>query len=134
MEIVVVPVAYDSALLSGTGQSRRLVLCGSLATLGFGLASIAPVFYLHDMATLGLVSFTLGALLLLVPVWTALRTIRCPRCGMPWLQFALGERPMGSWIHWLRSFTSCPECSLTIPAQGDSLSHLTTSWSGRDHE
>ena len=112
----------SDAMLSGTGQAHRLAVCGLMFALGFVLATIAPVVYFHDMFALGLFAFTLGALLLLVPTWIALKTTRCPRCGLPWLQFALGERPMGNWIQWLITFTSCPGCSLTLERRAETLS------------
>jgi hypothetical protein len=101
------------ALLKATGQSRFLKVVAVCAASGLVLVSLAPVAAARDADSFALVVFLIGAILLLLPAWIALRKIKCPNCGTHWLQHALGGRPMGDWAGWLFTFTECPECKAT---------------------
>ena len=115
-------------LLKVTGQLRLLKVAAACAASGFILVSIAPVAAARDADSFAMAQFLVGALLLLLPTWIALRRIKCPNCGMHWLQHAFGGRPMGDWVGWLITFDECPECKATAasltsarPPSGKSL-------------
>lgn len=98
-------------LLIATGQHRRLRFGGYAFFAGFILIYAARTdvieqlhpFALFVVAAAGTLLATIGALL-------AIYTIRCPKCGLPWLRWSLGHRPAGDWLHWLYRFEECPQC------------------------
>ncbi len=104
-------------LLATTGQDRPLKCCGILSTLGFAGVIAAPFLVHYGHALGGLVDFAIGGSLLLRAVFYALRHTRCPVCGTHWLQYALGEKSLNSWLNWLVTFTRCPECGFTTAAK-----------------
>jgi hypothetical protein len=113
------PMDKEVPLLTATGQSRRLAILGLLAVAGFGCATLAPILYSRDLLAIALALFVVGSVLLLAPVWIAIRTVKCPVCNFRWLQFALGNMSMGNWLGWLYSFSKCPNCALrsaSLPA------------------
>lgn len=109
------PVPMNSAepLLTATRQSRRLAILGLLAVAGFVCATLSPILYSRGLLAGGIALFFVGSVLLLLPIWIALRTVKCPACKFPWLQFAIGRLRMGNWWAWLYTFSKCPNCALT---------------------
>jgi hypothetical protein len=107
------PVHGAAPLLAATRQTRRLAILGFLAVAGFACATLAPILYSRGILMAGLTLFAVGCVLLLASVSIALRTVKCPACGFPWLQFAIGGMRMGNWLGWLYSFSKCPNCALT---------------------
>jgi hypothetical protein len=124
------PMHGAAPLLAATGQSRRLAVLGFLAVIGFGCATLAPILYSRGILVPGLALFAAGCVLLLASVSIALRTVKCPACGFPWLRFAIGGMRMGNWWGWLYSFSKCPNCALTsatlraLPSSGASKRKL----------
>ena len=121
----------EPTLLDLTRQRRRLYGCGAAFGLSFVAVTAAPVAMAYELAPLAFVLFGVGAVVLLASAAYALRTIRCPTCHLPLLQFAFGELPLGNWLEWLLNVRVCPRCRFSASSPGDaSAAGLTTAWSG----
>jgi hypothetical protein len=106
-----------SALLFATGQRRKLY-----AGFAISVVSIALAYVAFDIPeTLGsaaqMTVFLVGAVGLGASQLYMLRSIACPTCGAKWLQYAFRKKALGSWLHWLTSFETCPGCE--VKASGE---------------
>ena len=99
------------SLLVATGQQRRLRSAGIWLFVGLAItyaARLDAVAAIHPFAVL--VIAALGASVAMISALFAVYSIRCPKCGLPWLRWSLGHRPAGDWLHWLYRFEECPQC------------------------
>jgi hypothetical protein len=111
-------------LLSTTGQAERLTHASACFLLAL-FASPSVRFFGHPWADLGAVWNIIGVLvecvviavvvtLFGVAVVSACR-IRCPRCGLRWLLYAIRRESVGEWLPWLKTFSVCPKCGFSCP-------------------
>ena len=105
--------ANEHPLLSATDQARLLKTCGAIGATGLATVVLAAVLLNRGLPIIAIGLFVTGAIAILGGPFVALRQIACPRCKMPWLQHALGEKDVGGWLHWLLGFTRCPGCDLS---------------------
>ena len=62
----------------------------------------------------------LGALLLTIGTLTAaFVSVRCPRCGLHLVAFAMSRQGIGQWLHWLLTVRVCPRCNLGSTGPND---------------
>ena len=101
-----------SALLFATGQHRKLYAGLAASALSLGLAYFAFDIPEAWGAEAQMSVFAVGALGLGVSQLYMLRSIACPTCGSKWLQYAFRKKTLGSWLHWLTSFDTCPGCEI----------------------
>jgi endogenous inhibitor of DNA gyrase (YacG/DUF329 family) len=52
----------------------------------------------------------IALLLALLSMVVAVISVRCPRCGAPWLWIAISKKDIRSWGKWLFYMTECPVC------------------------
>jgi hypothetical protein len=98
------------SLLAATNQVGTLRWVGVTMAVSFMAVVLAPVFLTQQYPAVAIALFAAGAIGLVSCAFYAIRAIRCPACSYRWLEHALGERPMGNWLHWLLTFESCPQC------------------------
>jgi hypothetical protein len=102
----------STPLVKATGQLSGLVFSG--VAMAFGLAAcVSSAGLLNYGYRSGFILFAVGATLLLVSPIYAIRHVTCPRCNISWVQYAMGQKHVSSWLAWLISFTECPECGLS---------------------
>jgi hypothetical protein len=114
----------ERPLLSATGQKTLLKTCGAVFATGLAMVVVAPVLLYRDQQIVAIGLFIVGTIAMLSGAFVALRWIRCPRCKIPWLQHALGEKDIGGWLSWLLGFTRCPECGLSSETRSDDQSKM----------
>ncbi len=104
-----------ASLLATTNQASTLRRMGVSMGLCFASASVAPLLLAQQRVALAMVLFVVGALGLVGCAFYIVRAVRCPSCGCRWVEHALGEVPMGTWLHWLMTFDACPQCGKSTP-------------------
>jgi hypothetical protein len=99
------------SLLSSTRQDRLLRYAGIGLFAGIAIMYLAPqrfIAELHPYAVF--IVAVLGAVVAIVSALVALYSVRCPKCGLRWVRWAIGHRPASDWLNWLYSFSECPAC------------------------
>lgn len=101
-----------------TSQQWKLCLfAGLIAIAGLGLLftdGIAKSLMVHP------IMIHLGALLLTIGTLTAaFVSVRCPRCGLHLVTFAMSRQGIGRWLHWLLTVRICPRCGLGATGRND---------------
>ena len=98
------------SLLTGSGQRARLVMaywafCSGVLIIWLTGSLLGPTAGWVHWALLGAgaCAFTVGAI-------TAVFFVRCPKCGVRWVPWAIGHESMSKWVQWLLVFESCPRC------------------------
>ena len=99
------------SLLSGTGQVDTL----RRARVWFAFAFLSSVVALFGRTSGSLVALSASTgFFLFVGVGIAVAiTIRCPKCRTRWFFYALRSQPVGQWLFWLKSFSTCPKCGFS---------------------
>jgi high-affinity Fe2+/Pb2+ permease len=102
----------STPLVKATGQLSGLAFSGAAMALGLA-ACVSSAGLLNYGYGSGFILFAVGATLLLVSPIYAIRHVKCPRCKIRWVQYAMGQKNASGWLVWLISFTECPECGLS---------------------
>jgi hypothetical protein len=102
-------------LLTLTGQDRKLKRCGALFFAGIGLAYFGGTQWLGDRIGLGaLIVAASGATGAVIGALLPLYQIRCPRCHLHWVRWAVAHLPAQDWLSWVFNFEDCPGCSHVV--------------------
>jgi hypothetical protein len=110
-----------------TQQSRKLYVAGACFVVGVGVMYLASLFV---ASVLLVVLLVVGTSIAIAGVLFALRSVRCPRCNLAWVQWSMGHQPAGSWLRWLLAFSECPGCGYVTLDSG-SATRLTIGSSDR---
>jgi len=115
------------SLLSTTGQVDRLHHAGACFLLAL-LASSSARYFGRPRADLGVVWNVIGVVVECVVIAVVVTLfgaalvsacrIRCPRCGLRWLLYAIRRESIGEWLPWLKTFSACPKCGFSCPHEG----------------
>ena len=96
-------------LFVSTGQERLLKWGAIIFFLGIGiiyLGGAGPIVSRFPGATVVIALF--GGVVAVVGALIPLYRIRCPKCSLPWLRWAMRHRPANDWLQWLYRFGECP--------------------------
>ena len=102
---------FEKSLIVRSGQMWKIVLAyillfGGLACAGAGLFQLT-----QSPDSLSIVLLVLiGPLVAIAGGAFACFTVRCQRCGAPWLWWAVSRQNSGEWVLWLMSLAVCPNC------------------------
>jgi len=114
---------YSTSLLTATGSAGALKRCTALSVVGLITVAVAPILMYHGDPVGAVGLFLLGGIVLLGSVFYALRRTVCPRCQLPWLMYALGEKSIHGWFSWLTTITECPQCNFSVRDAAESQPH-----------
>jgi hypothetical protein len=96
-------------LIERSGQRTRLFVAGGLFVGGAGLLLLIQSGVFGDVSLVPLMA--LGFVLAVAGAALATRGVRCPICGLFWVQWAMGHESASQWVSWLLNFDECPGCS-----------------------
>jgi DNA-directed RNA polymerase subunit RPC12/RpoP len=103
------------SLLLATGQNRILRNSGIAFFAGVGIMYLARAPFIAEFHPAALyVVATFGALVSVAGSLTALRLVRCPSCGLRWLQWSIRHRPVSEGLEWLYRLSECPACAYRV--------------------
>ena len=95
-----------NSLITKSSQNWKLTFGGVLSICGF----VTLVYGLRGEGNSN-TNVAIGGLLLgllsFVATWFS---IRCPRCGAPWLWMAVSKQKHLQWLDWLYDQKVCPKC------------------------
>jgi hypothetical protein len=117
----------SAPLLVTTKQLHKLYAAGACLAAGVGAMYLASFFVASVLLVVLLVA---GTSIAIAAALYALRSVRCPKCKITWVQWSMGHQPVGSWLHWLLAFSECPGCGYVSPDSG-SATRLTIGSSDR---
>ena len=72
-------------------------------------ASVPTVSDLHPLAPF--ILGTAGAVISTVAFLLATNAVRCPKCQLRLLPWAMANRPVRDWLQWLYRVQECPRCN-----------------------
>lgn len=105
-------------MLDASNQKRKLYAASVGLMCGIGFLGLAAVLFTIGHAGAAAAAFLAGGILLVGSSFYAARKIACPRCGLKWVQHALGHMPSDSWVRWLVTFERCPGCGASPHSAG----------------
>lgn len=102
----------STALIARTGQNRMLLFSvyGFIGAVVLMLAT--PALLRQLLGYYGIYVFSVSAIVAVACISVAILFVRCPRCGLQWVAWAMSHQRRGLMMHWLRTFTTCPKCGL----------------------
>lgn len=90
-------------------QKWKFVMCGVwLLIAGIGFLATERLSVVFSIPAV-LINFGADAVVLLVLIGAVL-SIRCPKCGLSLVWFAITTKSIGGWISWLFEVNTCPRC------------------------
>ena len=95
-------------MLYATGQNKKLWRAGIATFAGIGAVYVASFDRLGPMAQLAIGG--IGVILAVVGTLVALYSVRCPKCDLRWVYWAVKTQAHTQWLHWLYEFEECPKC------------------------
>lgn len=112
-------------LLKATGQDKRISRGGvAFLVAGILLCSLQYVGELISFFQLLILSASLGIVAFACAAYVT-SSIKCPKCRLRWVRWAISHQPHNDWLQWLYRFTDCPECGFTLKdsngAKGDRI-------------
>jgi hypothetical protein len=99
-------------------QKFRLWLFGGMLGLaGLGLLFTEEIANILSVAAL---SVRFAALLVTFSALAAaFVAIRCPFCGLKLVFYAMSQKGVGEWLHWLLEVRTCPKCGQSHEVKND---------------
>lgn len=91
------------------GQQWKLWLAGAmLVVAGAGFLMPDGIGRMLDISG---VAVQLGAMVLcFTNLGWAVYAVRCRRCGLRLVMYAMSRQSFGQWLHWLLAVKRCPKC------------------------
>ena len=101
---------FEKSIIVRSGQRSKALVSFALVMVGGAILNVAWVM----TGQLGLIAHV-GMLIGLGGLAYAALVIRCPRCRLRWVPWAIKNKSVGAWLKELLTMEDCPGCKARFP-------------------